>query len=600
MALPKCLRFFILIFGLSQNINSQEIPLNRITDWSFPGSRTKIDIQRSLNLVLFGADNTGKIASDQALQLALNSLNGPGEIFFPKGRYLFKQTINLPDSTILRGELDSFSTNSLTLLILSPGNNRHGIAISGGELNVKNPIEYGPKQGDQKIKVPDITIYKAGEVIKLSPTDDSLLVNNSWAYHSTGQIFEILKIEGDSLVLSKPLRRTYSASKTPFIIKLNPRRQAHILCLNLLRGDTTTSQSSNIYFNYSLDCSASGLQSTYCNFAHIDINNSSRISIENSYFKDAHSYGGGGKAYGVMLQSGSGDCYVHQNYFEHLRHSMILQSGANGNVLAYNYSFNPFWTETVLPANSAGDLVLHGNYVYMNLFEANVIQNIVIDNSHGRNGPYNTFFRNRAELYGIFMNAQPASDSQNFIANQVTNTTSPFLGLYSLQGIQHFELGNMIKGSIVPSSTSEPVLTTLFNYTFSSYYKSISTIPPIRVSNWKNTTPFIEVTYRIKVFDKKSICEEMDYTTTGVENQLNDSLKNIHIVPNPFQEIIRVQISSDLSGRMLEIFNSTGKLMYREMMQNSSVQITTQKWQPGYYFARLHGLPVSQSKLLKI
>jgi hypothetical protein len=56
-------------------------------------------------------------------------------------------------------------------------------------------------------------------------------------------------------------------------------------------------------------------------------------------------------------------------------------------------------------------MVLHGNYPFANLFEGNINQNTVIDNSHGKNGPYNTFFRNRSELWGVVMNNSPATDS---------------------------------------------------------------------------------------------------------------------------------------------------------------------------------------------
>jgi hypothetical protein len=95
--------------------------------------------------------------------------------------------------------------------------------------------------------------------------------------------------------------------------------------------------------------------------------------------------GGGGKGYGIMVQNTSGDCLIENNIFRHLRHSMILQAGSNGNVFGYNYSIDPYWTEVSLPSNAAGDIVLHGNYVYANLFEGNLGQQIVIDDSHGIN-----------------------------------------------------------------------------------------------------------------------------------------------------------------------------------------------------------------------
>jgi len=91
---------------------------------------------------------------------------------------------------------------------------------------------------------------------------------------------------------------------------------------------------------------------------------------------------------------------------------VLLQSGANGNVISYNYSLNPNQSDSP-PANGAGDLVLHGNYPFANLFEGNICQNVMIDASHGINGPYNTFFRNRVQLYGIIMSPSPATDSMN-------------------------------------------------------------------------------------------------------------------------------------------------------------------------------------------
>tara|TARA_B110000091_G_scaffold188339_1_gene210108 strand:- start:126 stop:455 length:330 start_codon:yes stop_codon:yes gene_type:complete len=99
---------------------------------------------------------------------------------------------------------------------------------------------------------------------------------------------------------------------------------------------------------------------------------------------------------------------------------MLLQSGANGNVFAYNYSLNPFWTST--PSNSAGDMVLHGNFPYANLFKENIYRNIVVDNSHTPNGSYNTFLRNRAEGFGIFFSSSNCPD-QNFIRNDIPNTS---------------------------------------------------------------------------------------------------------------------------------------------------------------------------------
>lgn len=586
---------------MTQNIYlfSQNIPSFRITNWKSPGSSESFNFQQSVRLTSFGADTSGFVACDSALQQAINALNGPGEIFVSKGTYLFEQTIELPDSILIQGEIDSLSLGPLVRFKLSPGNNNHGIKITGSEINTNYTITYPLIQGQQKLFVNQPQIFSEGDFIRLVPFDDSLLVNDSWAYHSTGQIFQILQINGDSLLLNKPLRRSYIGNNLPVIYKLIPRRQVHIKCIKIERVDTTTSQSSNIYINSAADCSISGIESYYCNFAHIDILNSIRISVENSFFKDAFSYGSGGKGYGIMLQSTSGDCFIHQNNFEHLRHSMILQSGANGNVLAYNYSIDPYWTETSLPSNSAGDLVLHGNYVYMNLLESNVVQNIVIDNSHGINGPFNTYYRNRAELYGIFMNTSPASNGQNFIGNQVTNTSSPFLGFYALQGSNHFEYGNMIKGNVIPIGTNEPNDTTMFGYVFNSFYEYISSVPPIKNNNWQTQTPLIEANYRYQVSDKKVICNDIKYVPNFIIEPNEMINREFDVYPNPFTNEFIVKNKSGRTNYLIKVYNTLSRLVYSEILSGENNIIDTKELNSGMYFLYIEGQEKFIFKIVK-
>ncbi|MFM7771027.1 MAG: hypothetical protein ACKO8Q_10785, partial [Bacteroidota bacterium] len=100
-------------------------------------------------------------------------------------------------------------------------------------------------------------------------------------------------------------------------------------------------------------------------------------------------------------------------------------------------------------------------YIFINLFEMNSVQNIVIDNSHGPNGPYNTFLRNRASLFGIFFSADN-SPSQNFIGNEIPNTNFPYSSVnYTILGTYHFLFGNNNKGNLDPIGTEKPSTSSL-------------------------------------------------------------------------------------------------------------------------------------------
>ncbi len=130
---------------------------------------------------------------------------------------------------------------------------------------------------------------------------------------------------------------------------------------------------------------------------------------------------------------------------------MLLQAGANDNAFSYNYSLQPFNTDT-FANNLSGDIVLNGNYPYQNLFEGNIVQNIIADASHGINDPCNTFLRNRAGLFGIFI-VEGAGDSTNIVVNEITG--SVFMeGNYYLKGDGNFEYGNSKRNMLFPEGTT--------------------------------------------------------------------------------------------------------------------------------------------------
>jgi hypothetical protein len=463
----------------------------------------------------FGADPTGVNSCNTALLSAIAALDGPGQVHFPPGIYLFNNTVVPPDSIVLHGDSDA-DGQPLARLLLSAGEEQDGIRISGSETVSPAMLTAPPQQGQRFLLVDQPQLFLSGQLLRLEATDDAVLVTSNWALGQTGQLVEVATVSGDTLHLTRPIRRTYSTA--PVVHAVLPRRQVHVRCLLLDRNTATTSQTCNILMRYAQDCTVEGVRSERCNYAHINLFRTTRTTVRNSHFRLGHSYGGGGKAYGVLVDYGSGDNLVLGNTFDQLRHAMIIQAGANGNVFAYNHSTNPFWSQFPLPSNAAGDLVMHGNYPYLNLFEGNVVQNIVIDNSHGINGPYNTLFRNRAELYGIFMSSTQVSNSQNFIGNQVTYVGSAIYGQYSLQGTAHFAYGDQVRGDILPTGTGEPTWSTLWDHSFGPFYSVIGSVPPIRTDNWQSTQPLIEAAYRRSVLGRPSTCADVEYDiTTGPE-----------------------------------------------------------------------------------
>jgi hypothetical protein len=223
--------------------------------------------------------------------------------------------------------------------------------------------------------------FVAGDWIRISQMDSDL-VYSSWAIGSVGQIVQIDHVSGDTLQLHSPLRMNYDLSRYPKVTKLIPNEHVGIRCLSIERmDDTAPEQASSISFTNTVHSYIDGISSVKCTFAHVELSNCSNVVVRKSFFKDAFDYGEGGRAYGVVMHFTTNECRIEDNIFDHLRHAILLQAGANGNVCSFNFAVNPNWTNAnpLLTTTSAGELVLHGNYVYANLFEQNKVNNIVID-----------------------------------------------------------------------------------------------------------------------------------------------------------------------------------------------------------------------------
>ena len=434
----KKLYLFLLISGIYYPSFSQQLTA------TFGGFPVKLDWQRAgypgdnvpaytllADIMTFGGDNTGLVSNNIALTNAISSLGvADGVIYFPAGNYLFTNGINLRSGLILRG-----AGSANTTLTFDLGSGSGDLIVVQGSAGASTPVTAAVQQYSNQVTVTNPAIASIGNFIKVYQDNETGLINDSWADNTVGQLSYLKSKLGNTFTFYTRHRRAIPLSGAPIAQKLNMVTGVGIECLKIKRMDVdpTANQTSNILFNYAAFCWVKGIESDSANFAHISILNSSNIEVTGSYFHGAFSYGGGGAGYGVVCHITTGDCLVENNIFKHLRHAMLLQAGANGNIYSYNYSLQQKRTE--IPTDAAGDIVLHGNYPYANLFEGNIAQNTGGDASHGINGPTNIFFRNRALHYGIAFSSG-SGDSSVVIYNEVTgsgnSTIFPFLPLGNL------------------------------------------------------------------------------------------------------------------------------------------------------------------------
>ncbi len=559
--------FWLLMFSFAF---AQNLPDVRKTNWAeFYNNYIFSYPLDTYNFLENGGNNSGTVSNNVALTNLLNSIGTNGAIiYFPPGEYLFTSTINLKSNIIISG-----ADSSSTIFNFNLQGANDLITIKGTQTNIESNFTSSSFKDNNSIQVENSSAFLVNDYIRIIDNDLDK-ITSSWAESSTGQIAKIQSINGNTITLQSTLRRDYLLTNTPKIVKINTINNVGIENITINRIDATTTQTSNIRIAYASKCSINCIKSYNCNFSHIELNYSTNCKIEGSYFQDAFAYGGNGQGYGVVLQFATGECLVYNNIFKHLRHSILFQAGSNGNIASYNYSREPYWTESV--SNAAGDLVLHGNYPYLNLIEGNIMQNIVIDNSHGINGPYNTFLRNRGELYGIFMNSG-AGNSQNFISNEVTNTGF-LLGLYVITGTDHFEYGNNVKGTIYASGTTATTANSFYLTNAPSFYYFNSVFPPIgTISNYNTYINESKTRYNSNTLTQ---CSPIPLNIDEVNNELQ-----IMLFPNPTSHLITLFPIEE--NYEIKIVNAEGKLTNASIItrENKLCEISVKNLVKGVYYA---------------
>lgn len=582
------------------NMAGQVIPEERRVDWESAIqhiSSCQPGVQ--LNVMDFGAVGNGIVNDQPAVMDAISSLGGqPGYVYFPPGSYLIEEPIILPDSCMLKGEGSDSS-----ILVFNMGETAvNCISIAKAQTSGYVAITEGYNKDGNWIRVADISPFNLGDYIEIRQENGAWdVVPISWADYSVGQITRIVAITGNKLFLESNLRIDYTESLNPEVRPITPISNAGIQCIKIKRIDEPEEGAgANIYMSMAANCMVRGVESDSSVGSHVSVNSSINVLIDGCYFHHAFTYDGAGmRGYGVALSHHSSECLITNNVFRHLRHAMMVKTGSNGNVFSYNYSIEPFRTEPI--PDASGDISLHGHYAYSNLFEGNIAQNIVIDHYWGPSGPYNTMFRNRAELYGIIMTTSDLleTNSQNFVGSEVTDTD--FLhGMYVLTGEDHFEHGNNIKGAIIPAGTND-LPDSSYYLSEPPYFWDNNEWPSVGIPNQLDSGT-IPAKIRYEFGGTITVCP--DSVITAVRSVSNKKTHGIEVWPNPSKNFINVELQERFTGRInAKLTNTFGKVAHVanvELVGSQMFTIPIRDAKPGIYLLTIRMADKIMSKKVMI
>ena len=411
--------------------------------------------EKIANVRNYGAVGDGVTDDYAAIIAARNSLGGAGVIYFPAGTYKCNTSIVLnQNGQVIRGQR---AVNTRLLFnIPAVMETSHSIKITGGGAGAWQSMTAGYGFGSRTITVTNPTAFVAGEYAETRQVNDPswALPTPGWQDYACGQVVHIVAITNTTLYLETPLRFDYQSDKTPQIRPINSMRKhcgvENISFQQVSNGLATARDNvCTVFFYLAAGGWVRGVIGLDGFGGHVGAQESIHIEVTGSYFDNAIDHDGGGSGYGVRLEYKTSEILTENNIFTKLRHSMLVQAGANGNVFGYNYSREGNKDGLM---HGASDITLHGTYPYANLFEGNLVNFMNPDDSHAANGPWNTFFRNRAIWNGFRITDTRIRDA-NIVGNECRNDGedtgdyAPFYNLgfgdgYELQGSNHYAYGN--------------------------------------------------------------------------------------------------------------------------------------------------------------
>jgi hypothetical protein len=399
-----------LISGLDTTPDA--LPSSRRIDWE-PGVPGGVpDLPVTVRVTDHGAKGNGSTDDWAAIEAAIDALpSSGGVVYFPAGTYVVKKTLQLGDGVVLRGA----GSDATSLEFDLGGRNDPGIRIVEYDAGSWRGVAGGFQKGSNKLTLSSTSGISAPAYAEIQQTNDPAVMytqsrwNVDWAEDSVGEMVRIVAVSGNTITLDKPLNISYRAELNPVIRTQDMVERAGVERLRIKRRDSGNSHT--IYMTHVANSWVREVESDKTGRTHVTVSASYGCEIRDSYFHDAHDYGQPGRGYGINLDHHATGCLIENNNFDSLRHSMMVQVGANGNVFGYNYSRNSHDAVGTVMA----DISIHGHYAVMNLFEGNIVDEVGVGDWWGPAGPGNTLLRNCVQTEGLLLNDH--SHNQNVIGN---------------------------------------------------------------------------------------------------------------------------------------------------------------------------------------
>jgi hypothetical protein len=348
------------------------------------------------------ATNCANLTSSATLaqiNSALASCPSGQTVSLGAGTYSITGTINIPSNVTLRG-----AGANLTILNATGGGGGNVVTLGSGSVPY-NPVSItsGASSGSTSLTVGNTSGIKAGMYLAIAETNDPSYVSSSgsegicswcdggWtstASLARGQIVAVTAVSGTTVTISPGLYSAYA--NAPVAVPFNM-SASYAGVENLQVYANNTGYGSNFGMSACAYCWVKGVESNYTDGDHVEVYWGYHDEIRDSYFSNAFLHTPGTHDSCIQVALKTSGTLVENNIIERTHQSVILEWGAAGNVVSYNYTMGEFdsgSTNVVI-----GGIDFHGAHPQFNLLEGNVLTSIYEDSVWGTSSQ-TTAYRN--------------------------------------------------------------------------------------------------------------------------------------------------------------------------------------------------------------
>jgi len=386
------------------------------------------------------------------INAALASCPSGETVYLAAGTYTIPGTIFIPSQVTLRGA-------GADQTILNATGRSGGDVVSMGAGSVPyRPIAItgGAATGSTRIQLGDALSVQPGMYLAISEINDPAYVssagsggNCNWCdgwtadgSRARGQIVAVTAVNGNTVAISPALYKAYAHAPVavPFTMSEN---FAGVEDLQVYANNT--GYGANFGMSACAYCWIKGVESNYADGDHVEIYWGFHDEVRDSYFSNAYLHAPGQHDSDLQIAFKTSASLIENNIVERTHVAIMLEWGAAGNVVAYNYTTGEF--DSGAANLDIGGIDFHGAHPQFNLLEGNVLTMIDADSVWGTSSDTYAF---RNWVVGTNRICSPMS-------GRGTVSCSGANGHYGFQAVRAIEMSylstsNKLIGNVVGSA----------------------------------------------------------------------------------------------------------------------------------------------------